>query len=71
MIFITETRPSKSFTEKSEGVCFKFRRITRANHSFPAKRQAISTKIAIFGNFGKILAKIIQYRSKNVYENVY
>ena len=26
--------------------------------------------MAIFGNFGKILGKIIQYRSKNIYENV-
>ena len=28
-------------------------------------------KIAIFGNLCEILAKIIQYRIKNIYENVY
>ena len=28
-------------------------------------------KIAIFGNLCEILAKIIQYRIKNIYKNVY
>ena len=27
--------------------------------------------MTIFGNFGKILGKIFQCRSKNIYENVY
>ena len=71
MIFITETQPSKAFSEKIEGICLKFREQREDNFVFLQNDGQCQPKIATMDNFGNILTKITQYRSKNIHDDVY
>ena len=51
MIFITEIRPPKSFSEKSGEIWSKILRKTGPQLRFPAKWQAISTENRYFREF--------------------
>ena len=71
MIFVTETSPPNFFFKHLRVFVQNFGEKHVYNFVFLQYDRQFQPKIAIFGNLCEILAKIIQYRIKNIYENVY
>ena len=58
MIFITETGPSNSFSEKSAGICSKFRKKHEHNFFFLQNDRQFQPKIVIWGISVKFWIKL-------------